>query len=257
MTQRRGLKSAGGIQVIARAGQILRTLGAERQALSLSELAQRVDLPRSTVHRIITALESEGLAATASPNGRYKLGPELVRLAAGQNGELGADLRPLLRKLSGEVNETVDLSVLIHDQVSFIDQVAAPHRLRAVSAVGETFPAHCTANGKALLAAHTDDALRRLLPEKLEAATHNTITDRERLITQLRRVRRDRFAVDREEHTRGICALGAVVHDARGPVAAVSIPVPVQRFAGHEESLATGLLSAVAEMSDALGAEPG
>ncbi|MFZ1993913.1 MAG: IclR family transcriptional regulator [Solirubrobacteraceae bacterium] len=256
MTPRLGSNGSGGIQVIARAGQILRTLGPERQGLSLSELAQRVGLPRSTVHRIITALESEGLAATASPNGRYKLGPELVRLAAGQHGELRVELRPLLRKLSSEVNETVDLSVLIHDHVSFIEQVAAPHRLRAVSAVGGSFPAHCTANGKALLSAHSDDALRRLLPETLEAATPATITDRERLITHLRRVRRDGFALDREEHTLGICAVGAVVRDTFGPVAAVSVPVPTQRFTGNEGFLAEGLRRVVAEMSATLGAEP-
>lgn len=253
MTARSRANGAGGIQVIARAGQILRTLGTERQGLSLSELAQRVELPRSTVHRIITALESEGLAAAASPNGRYKLGPELVRLAAGQHGELRTEVRPLLRKLSGEVNETVDLSVLADDHVSFIDQVAAPHRLRAVSAVGASFPAHCTANGKALLATLRDDVLRKLLLETLDAATSNTITDRERLIEQLGTARRDGYAVDREEHTLGICAIGAVVNDVSGPVAAVSVPVPTQRFTGNEKSLAQALLNAVAEMSATLG----
>lgn len=253
MTQRTQSNGGGGIQVIARAGHILRTLGTERQGLSLSELAQRVELPRSTVHRILSALESEGLAAAASPSGRYKLGPELVRLAAGQHGELRAEVRPLLRRLSGEVNETVDLSVLMHDHVSFIDQVAAPHRLRAVSAVGGSFPAHCTANGKALLATHRDDVLRKLLPGRLTEATPNTITDRERLIEDLHAVRHDGYAIDREEHTLGICAVGAVVNDAFGPVAAVSVPVPTQRFTGNEESLAEALLAAVADMSDVLG----
>lgn len=253
MTPRSRPSGAGGVQVIARAGQILRTLGIERQGLSLSDLAQRVELPRSTVHRIITALESEGLAATASPNGRYKLGPELVRLAAGQHGELRTEVRPLLRKLSAEVNETVDLSVLIHDHVSFIDQIGASHRLRAVSAVGGSFPAHCTANGKALLACHREDVLRKLLPEKLEAATPNTNTDREALIEQLSTVRRVGYAVDREEHTLGICAIGAVVSDALGPVAAVSVPVPSQRFTGNEKSLARSLLDAVAEINGTLG----
>lgn len=256
MTPRTRTNGAGGIQVIARAGQILRTLGSERQGLSLSELAQRVELPRSTVHRIITALETEGLAATASPHGRYKLGPELVRLAAGQHGELRTEVRPLLRKLSAEVNETVDLSVLIDDHVSFIDQVAAPHRLRAVSAVGGSFPAHCTANGKALLATFRDDALRKLLPDQLEAATPNTITDREVLITQLRKVRRDGVAIDREEHTLGICAIGSVIDDVFGPAAAVSVPVPTQRFTGNEKSLARALTDAVDEMSGLLGGRP-
>jgi DNA-binding IclR family transcriptional regulator len=253
MTQKSRTSGTGGIQVIARAGQILRTLGTERQGLSLSELAQRVELPRSTVHRIITALEGEGLAAAASRNGRYKLGPEVVRLAAGQQGELRTELRPLLRSLSAEVNETVDLSVLIHDHVSFIDQVAAPHRLRAVSAVGASFPAHCTANGKALLATLGDDVLRELLPDKLQAFTPNTITNREVLIKQLIKVRRSRYAVDREEHTLGICAIGSVVHDMFGPAAAVSVPVPTQRFTGNEKALGSALLTAVDEMSGILG----
>ena len=243
---------AGGIQVIARAGQILRTLAATRDGLSLSEVAQRVELPKSTVHRIIGALEHEGLVAAARPNGRYKLGPEVLRLAAGQDAELRTEVRPVLHRLSAEVNETVDLSVLSHDRVSFIDQVAAPHRLRAVSAVGASFPAHCTANGKALLAAHPDEMLRKLLPAKLEAATPNTITDREVLIEQLDVVRRVGYAEDREELTPGISAVGAVISDGFGPVAAVSVPVPTQRFTGNESSLASSLVSAVAEMSGIL-----
>ena len=245
--------SANGIQVIARAGQIMRALGTARGGLSLSELAQRVELPRSTVHRIIAALETEGLAASAWPNGNYSLGPELVRLSRGHHGEALTELRPLLRQLSAEVDETVALSVLFRDRVCFIDQVAAPHPLSAVSAVGGNFPAHCNAHGKALLATYRDDALRRLLPAELVAETPNTITDREVLIAQLATVREAGYATAREEQTLGVSAVGAVVNDEFGPVAAVSIPVPTQRFAGNEGSLADALLAAVTQMSDALG----
>jgi DNA-binding IclR family transcriptional regulator len=236
---------ASAIQVIARAGHILRALAEESRGLSLSDLAARVELPRSTVHRIITALESEGLVAAASPNGRYQLGPELFRLAAGAHSELGIDFRPVLRTLSAETNETVDLSVLIGDRVSFIDQVAAPQRLRAVSAIGASFPAHCTANGKALLACYSDAFLRRLLPAQLPAVTPNTITDREQLLEQIATIRSRGVAVDREEHTVGICAVGAALQDAHGPVAALSVPVPTQRFTGNEATLIEALLRAV------------
>lgn len=245
---------ANGIQVIARAGEILRALAPVPEGLSLAELAQQVDLPRSTVHRIVGALETEGLTAAASPNGRYRLGPELMRLALGQHGDLRTELHPLLLQLSAEVGETVDLSVLIRDRVSFIDQVAAPHRLRAVSAIGMSFPAHCTANGKALLASHGDDVLRKLLPKTLEALTPNTIVDHEALIKELRTVRRAGYATDRQEHTLGISAVGAVVLDAFGPVAAVSIPVPTQRFKGNERVFAEALMAAATEMSAVLGA---
>ena len=244
---------AGGIQVISRAGQILRALAGARDGLSLSEVAQRVGLPRSTVHRIISSLEREGLAAAVSPNGRYRLGPELVRMASGQHGELRIEIRPLLEQLSARVNETVDLSVPIRDQVSFIDQVPAPHRLRAVSAVGAAFPPHCTANGKALLASLSEDALRKLLPARLEAFTENTITGRPELLRHLNDVRQLGYAADHEEHTLGISAVGVVIRHTFGPSAAISIPVPTQRFLGQEEAL----LDALLEMGARAGAQLG
>ena len=130
--------------------------------------------------------------------------------------------------------------------VRFIDQLAAPHRLRAVSAVGSTFPLHCTANGKALLAALGDEQLRDLLPARLERFTPATITARDDLRAELAEIRSSGVAYDREEHTEGICAVAAVVRDAGGPVAAISVPVPTQRFAGQEARYAAAVLSAAA-----------
>src|SRR5919107_266739 len=86
--------SPNGVQVIARAAQILRALDGEPDGLSLSQLSERLDLPRSTVHRVVTALAAEGLLAAASPNGRVRLGPELARLALASRRELRLELRP-------------------------------------------------------------------------------------------------------------------------------------------------------------------
>src|SRR4051794_23454839 len=79
---------ANGVQVIARAAQILRALDGEPDGLSLSALSERLGLPRSTVHRVVSALSAEGLVAAASPNGRVRLGPELARLALSSRREL-------------------------------------------------------------------------------------------------------------------------------------------------------------------------
>jgi DNA-binding IclR family transcriptional regulator len=245
-----------GIQVIARAGLILRALSTEREGLTLSELAARVELPRTTVHRIITALSTEGLVAAVSPNGRVRLGSEIARLNRSQAREVRGELLPLMHELSQRIDETVDLSILLHDRVSFVDQASPFRRLRAVSGVGDSFPAYCTANGKALLALQTDAAVRRLLPERLEALTPHTITDRKTLIEALADVRQQGYATDREEHTVGVSAVGAVVLDRIGPVVAVSIPVPTPRFTGNESMLAEAVLNAAADMSLALGALP-
>jgi len=243
-----------GVQVIARATDVLRALEAEPGGLSLAKIARRVELPRSTVHRIVTALETESLVVPASPSGGYRLGPELARFAASAGGELRESVRPFIERLRHEVDETVDLAVLNRNRVFFVDQVAAPHRLQALSAVGVSLPAHCTAIGKALLAGLTDEQVERLLPERLPAETSNTITDRAELLADLERVRASGVAYDREELTIGISAVGAAIRDAGNVVAALSIPVPTARFAGQEERLAGMLLRTCAEASVTLGA---
>jgi DNA-binding IclR family transcriptional regulator len=243
-----------GVQVIARATDVLRALEAQPGGLSLAKIARRVELPRSTVHRIVTALEAESLVVPASPSGGYRLGPELARFAASAGGELRESVRPFIEQLRYEVDETVDLAVLNRDRVFFVDQMAAPHRLQALSAVGVSLPAHCTAIGKALLAGLSDEQVERLLPNRLPAETTNTITDRAELLADLELVRASGVAYDREELTIGISAVGAAIRDAGSVVAALSIPVPTARFAGQEERLAEMLLRTCTEVSASLGA---
>jgi len=163
-------------------------------------------------------------------------------------------LRPSTERLRYEADETVDLAVLNRNRVFVIDQVTAQHRLQALSAVGASLPAHCTAIGKALLAGLTDEQVERLLPKRLPAETANTITDRDELLADLARVRVSRVAYDREELMIGILTFGAGIRDASGGVAELSIPVPTARVVGQEERLAEMLLRTCAEISATQGA---
>jgi len=151
------------VQVIARAAAILRALEQQATGLSLGQIAQRVGLARSTVQRIVAALEAEKFLIAASPNGRVRLGPTILRLATSARTDFVAVARPFLVELSHELRETVDLAAIKKDHLVFIDQVPGSQRLRAVSAVGESFPLHCTANGKAYLAELDDAAIARLI----------------------------------------------------------------------------------------------
>ena len=229
--QTRGASSSS-IQVLSRATQLLRTLHENPQGLSLSGLAERADLPRSTVHRLLAALEVEGFVASGA-GGRMELGPELLRLGGGGTPPVQALLRPTMEALFADVEETVDLAVLDGDHLRFVDQIPAAHRLRAVSAVGAKFPLHCTANGKAVLALMDDDAVKDLLPARLPRFTPQTTTSRRELLLELVDIRADSLAIDCEEHTDGICAMGFAVDAGRGTFVAVTVPVPVQRFAGQ------------------------
>ena len=238
---------------MARSAEILRAVNGKPHGLSLSEIAAAVKLPRSTVHRIVTALGQEGLVVPASPSGRYRLGPEIMRLAATERSHMRFDVRPYLEALSTSTTETVDLAVLARHEVVFIDQVVSTvHPLRAVSAVGQVFPAWCTAPGKALLARISDEKVRQLLPTRLSRFTPHSITNLEELIAQLAQVRRTGVASVRDEYTDGISAVGAVIEDQSGSLAAVSVPMPSQRFAGNERRLSKMLLQCVGEINRSL-----
>jgi DNA-binding IclR family transcriptional regulator len=246
---------SSGIQVIARAAEMLRALQASPGGLTQTDLAERLGLPRSTVHRILGALENEGLVASTRSRGAYRLGPEIARMADAIRRQLLARVHPYLQQLSRELNETVDLSVLDGDRVTFLDQVVAPQRLRTVSAIGESFPLHACAPGKAMLAALATEVLAALLPAQLQPLTGNTITSQAALRAELRSVRERGVGFDREEHTEGICAVGALVDRCDPTSMAVSVPLPSQRFHGREEELTRALLDTCAGIRQGLGAD--
>lgn len=234
---------SGGIQVIARAADILRLLQAHPGGISQAEIGERLGMARSTVSRILNALEDEGLVASRGARGPYRLGPEMARMA--ESARLGVimDVHPFMEELSRELGETVDLSILDGDRATFVDQVVSPHRLRAISAVGESFPLHCCANGKALLASLTPAQQAQVLPSRLVGLTANTITTPAALRHDLERVRAEGVAYDREEQSEGICAVGVALSGVTDQRVAVSVPVPAQRFYGREAELARTLLT--------------
>jgi DNA-binding IclR family transcriptional regulator len=229
------------VQVIGRAAAILRALEGVPDGLSLGQIATKVGLARSTVPRIVGALEAEKLLIAASPTGRMRLGPGLLRLAGSVQADSAVILRPLIARVSAELGETVDLAHLRHDHLVFVDQIVGSHRLRAVSAIGEAFPLYCTANGKATLAEMDDAAIERLIGRRFAARTPHTLTTFAALLRDLREVRRTGIAVDRQEHTLGICAAGIAMLDDMGNTLAISVPVPVHRFADSEARIVAAL----------------
>jgi DNA-binding IclR family transcriptional regulator len=229
------------VQVINRAVSILRAVR-DSGGLNLSQLSREVGLARSTVFRIVATLESEGLLATGAPGEHIQLGTELVSFGAAVHMDMRHELRPYLEELSLKVDETVDLSILNKEHLLFLDQVARPQRLRAVSGVGISFPLYCTAPGKALLSTLPLEEVTRIVPEQIQAFTAMTLTTRENLLKELNSIRAIGVAYDKEEHTLGICAVSLVVRGPLNTKAALSIPVPSVRFYGNEVKLVSALL---------------
>jgi DNA-binding IclR family transcriptional regulator len=240
------------IQVITRAANVLRSLEDEATGLTLSQIAERVGLARSTVQRIVDALREEQFLIAASPTSGVRLGPALIRLALSASVNFDHVTRPIIARLSQAVGETVDLSVLKGQSAVFTDQVQGRHRLRTVSGVGETFPLYCTANGKAILSVLPPDQVDRLLGAPMPKLTPKTLTKRTELLKAIESCRRTGIAVDDEEHTEGISALGTGFIDPLGRAVAISIPVPTTRFRRLRGGLAAKLLTARDQIIKAL-----
>ena len=243
------------VQVIARAAAILRAVEEDAGGLSLGQIAKRVALSRSTVQRIVNALERERLLMAGQPSGRVVLGPAILRMASAVRSDFKDIARPHIARLSADLKETVDLAVIKKNRLIFVDQVVGPQRLRTVSAVGEAFPLYCTANGKAYLATIDDRAVARLVGPSLEARTPHTLATLDALLADLALIRRTGVALDREEHTLGICAAGIAVADQFGNPQAISVPVPSARFARIEAKVTERLLQtrdAVGDLVDSL-----
>jgi DNA-binding IclR family transcriptional regulator len=235
-------QAEGSMQVVSRVALILRALEREHRGLSLAELAARTELPRSTVHRLVTALSVERLVVAAPSTGRTRLGPELVRLAAGARAELADELRPHVQAVHDALDETVGLSVLDGSSVRFVDQITANHPLQAITAVGELLPAWSSASGRALLATLPPAERERLVPRRLVAHAPTTTTDRREVLAAIERAARDGIAVTHQEYTEGVCAAAVVVRDAFGAVAAISVNAPTARFTRRSDEIAAALL---------------
>jgi DNA-binding IclR family transcriptional regulator len=225
------------VQSADKALAILAAFDERRPDLGVSELAGELGMHKSTVSRLLAALERRGLVRRAGE--RFAPGPELARLGAlALRGlALVETARPSLERLADVTGETVNLAVRDDERALNVLQVDAAHFVGVTDWTGRAAPLHASANGKVLLAFGSAD-----LPRRLPRLTPRTIVDRGALRAELERTRRAGFAVAVEELELGLHAVAAPVHEALGAcVAAVSVSGPAYR-------LPEGRLPAVGEL---------
>jgi DNA-binding IclR family transcriptional regulator len=258
-TDTTGTGSRYRIQAIERAMAILNAFTAEEPELRVSELADRLGLHKSTVHRFLVNLETAGLVERTPRTGRYRLGMRLFELGSLvlQRMDLWDEALPFLESLVRDSGETGHLAVLDGGEAIYIERVEARRALRVPSAVGRGYPAHATNLGKVLLAYTDPGQLESWISERgLAAFTANTITDATQLRAELAAIRERGYAVDNEEYDEGLRCIGSPVWDHNGRVvAAVGIGGPVTRITpARIEELADLVMAAARGLSRRLGA---
>lgn len=208
------------VQSIERALKIIEELAEERDGLGVTELSRRLDLHKSTVHRLLSTLVIFGYVEQNPYTERYRLGMKLLYLGESilERMDLRREAHDLLEELSREVNETVHLVVPDGNSVIYIDKIDSSRTIRMYSQIGRRAPMHASAVGKAILAFYPEDFVRKIAEEGLEKYTEKTITDPGKLMEHLKTVRIQGFAIDDEENEKGIRCIGAPIFDYSGRV---------------------------------------
>ncbi|SFJ41179.1 transcriptional regulator, IclR family [Streptosporangium canum] len=240
---------------VDRALLILQEIGKHSRGVTLDELATRLGLPKSSLHRLLSALKHRGFAAQPEPSGPYFLGTEMLATAFRfyETMDLRTIIHPLLLRLSNEFSETVHMAMLDGAEVVYLDKVEAVRSITMTSVVGGRNAAHCTGVGKALLAwtYPTDEAIRAWAERygPLTARTRSTITNPAKLAAHLAQIRERGYALDLEENEPGVrCVAAPVFMGKTAPVAAVSVTALKDRMPpARTEGLGNALRQAVAE----------
>jgi DNA-binding IclR family transcriptional regulator len=250
-----------GLTSVRNAARLLKVFLSREESLGVSELARRLDLGKSTVHRLLTTLAIEGLIEQDVTSGGYRLGIVVFELgeAVRVHLDVHAAAGPVLASLREQTGESSQVGVLDGTEVVYVDRLESSQSLRLFTETGRRVPVHCTSSGKVLLA-HLPDAGRAALLDRLPltALTPHTVTDPQALLAECVRLRRRGWAEAVNEREIGVASVAAPVRDATGTViASVSIGAPVIRLgAGRRRELGALVAEAGEAISRRLGWSP-
>lgn len=218
---------------VDRALDILSCFNRNEPTLTLTQIAERVRLPKSTVHRLLATLERKRFVQRIEENGSYRLGWKLLELGFSvlENSNLHREVVPYMQRLVAEFRETVDLGILDGNSVLYLQVIESPQRVKISSAPGQRLPLFCTATGKAILAFLPESKVKELLKTGRRKYTEYTSTDIATIMEQLRITQERGFAVSEQEYEIGINAVAAPILDARQyPVAVIAVVGPTYRM---------------------------
>jgi IclR family transcriptional regulator, KDG regulon repressor len=247
------------LQSVTNAARLLKAFLSREETLGVSELARRLGLGKSAVHRLLATLAAEGLVAR-EPDGSYRLGLVVFELgeAVRSHMDLHAAAGPVLVELREQTGESSQVGVLDGDQVVYVDRLESSHSLRLMHEAGRRVPLHCTSSGKVLLADLPEAHVERVIAAGLHPHTPHTITTPEALRAELAVVRRRGWADAVNEREIGVASLAAPVRGPGGDVvAAISVGAPITRFrAVPRQRLARAVVEAGEAVSRRLGWAP-
>ena len=253
----RPTKPYPGTQSVLRAISLLKCFDDEHPEWNLSTLTHALSLNKTTVFRLLSALESEGLVTRGSDGESYILGSEFVAMAgyALRNSDLRSTVRPALEHLAETTSETASLEILSGGEMLIIDEIVGGHLVSGVRSIGTRWPLHGTSTGLAILAAWPSQKRESYLSGDLKAITSRTVTEPKVLRKLLSRFSAQGYALSDEMLEPGLVAIGApLVNYDQQVEAAISIYGPKSRLdEQHIQMMGVLVRDAASDISAKLG----
>lgn len=223
--------------VLDRAVQLLSSFKRGESELSLTDLATRTGLPKSSTHRFVNALAKHGLM-TASGDGRYRLGIRLWEL-----GAAAVDVRLPLRmiesyaeRVAADWDETCHVGILDGTDVVYVSRVAGTKAVAVQTSLGQRVPAHATATGMALLSGHSPDFIRKRFAEPLHQFGPRTPGTVDELCQRAEEGRERGYVVNYQGWQADLCGVAAPILD-RTDTAIASIGIAGPAYRNNEARL--------------------
>ena len=239
------------VQSLTRGLSILQCLARTEGGLTLTDIAQRVQLPPSTTHRLLSTLEKTGYVYQAGDLGLWYVGIEAFAVGSSflSNRDFVAQSHAYMRRLMEQAGETTNLAILDGTEAVFIDQVQCRETMRTIVKLGSRVPLHASGVGKAIFASLPDDQIDAMLKVRgLPRITENTITSPETMWASIRVIRQRGWSFDDEEHLPGTRCVAAPFYDEHAePLGAISVAGPTSRLPDERIKQLGPLVSHIAE----------
>jgi IclR family KDG regulon transcriptional repressor len=208
------------IQSLDRGIKILLMM-AERPRIGVTEVAKELQVNKSTAFRLLETLQNNQLVEQDEGSGKYRLGIGVLRISEKllNSFDIIATARPFLTKLVESTRESAHLCVFSNGKAYVVDQVASTEAMKVTAKIGKSEPLNCSAVGKCLMAFRLEREWPKLL-DRMEWTPYTpaTITAREQLVEELRKIRTTGYAIDEEELTAGVRCVAAPIYNSRGEV---------------------------------------
>jgi IclR family transcriptional regulator, KDG regulon repressor len=221
------------VRAVERALDILLCFTHEEPTRSLTQIAESVQMSKTTVHRLLTTLENKRFITRDKVTSLYRLGFRFIEMASLvlQDVELHRWAFPYLQRLSEEFGETIDLSILDGSHVIYLEVIESPQRVKLAAAVGQRLPAAFTASGKALIAYLPEEQAKKIISDNIAEFTHHASNSVQDLLADLKATAERGYAIAEQEYEDAINAVAAPIFDAdRHPIASIAIVGPSFRL---------------------------